>query len=172
MLKHGHLDGRLWQLRSNPAFIALSLYLPTCLAQRYLDIHMNVASATKQDHPAARCDSVFQAAVTCSHPTSSLIQSDPSDREVLCALQPSLEGCSRRELLRGLSSLSDFLPNLFLASSCPFVPVPTLSFSFNSSTASLVLAPDVFIDNHRVSSQLSFLNELFLGDDYLGSRDA
>lgn len=64
------------------------------------------------------------------------------------------EGC----LLSLISRL-----NLFLAPSYPFVPTPTLSFSFNSSTASLVLAPDVFIDSNHDPSKLSFcgLNELF-----------
>lgn len=49
-----------------------------------------------------------------------------------------------------------FSLNLFMASLYPFVLVPMLSFSLNSSVSSLIVFLDVFIDNIHIPSGLLF----------------
>lgn len=49
-----------------------------------------------------------------------------------------------------------FSLNLFMASLYPFVLVPMLSFSLNSSVSSLIVFLDVFIDNIHIPSGLVF----------------
>lgn len=49
-----------------------------------------------------------------------------------------------------------FSLNLFMASLYPFVLVPVLSFSLNSSVSSLIVFLDVFIDNIHIPSGLLF----------------
>lgn len=95
---------------------------------------------------------MFQKAATCSHPMSTPHLHYFSESHLIqkCVLSSNRKAVPGKSLSEGcLLSLISCL-NLFLASSYPFVPVPTLSFSFNSSTAFLVLAPDVFTDRKRI----------------------